>query len=138
MNLEAVSSVGKTAEVTVSSPQVNVPEFRPELSAVDAKPEIAQTLLSGVKETNEDEQQKTPFTAKDPTMNTIDSAVSEANSRLSKTRCEYIYDETTRRVSIKVFDKESEELIREGPPEKSLEMLKKMWELAGIVVDEKR
>ena len=71
--------------------------------------------------------------AKDPTQKTID-----ANQKLSKTRCEYSYDEPTRRVSIKVYDKETDQLIREVPPEKSLEALQKIWELAGIIVDEKR
>lgn len=77
---------------------------------------------------------------KDPSVSTIDSVVSEANQkmRMTKTRCEYSYDEPTKRVSIKVYDKDTDKLIREVPPEKSLEMLQKMWELAGIIVDEKR
>lgn len=45
--------------------------------------------------------------AKDPTQKTIDAMMSEANQKLSKTRCEYSYDEPTRRVSIKVYDKET-------------------------------
>lgn len=137
MNIEAVSNVGKTAEVTIPIPQTDIPDFTPELSVVDAKQVRVKESSSGSKEVNGDEQQAL-FPSKDPTMSTIDSAISKANGRLSKTRCEYSYDEATRRVSIKVFDKESEELIREVPPEKSLEMLKKIWELAGIVVDEKR
>ena len=75
---------------------------------------------------------------KDPTKKTIDAMMSEANQKLSKTRCEYSYDEPTRRVSIKVYDKDTDKLIREVPPEKSLEVLQKIWELAGIIVDEKR
>ena len=59
-------------------------------------------------------------------------------NRMVSTRCEYSYDEATKRVSIKVFDKTSDKLIREVPPEESLEMLQKMWELAGLIVDEKR
>ena len=76
--------------------------------------------------------------AKDPTKKTIDAMMSEANQKLSKTRCEYSYDEPTRRVSIKVYDKDTDKLIREVPPEKSLEALQKIWEPAGIIVDEKR
>lgn len=75
-----------------------------------------------------------------PSKNTVDSVMSEAKQkmRMTKTRCEYSYDELTKRVSISVFDKDTDELIREVPPEESLEMLQKMWELAGIIVDEKR
>jgi len=33
---------------------------------------------------------------------------------------------------------DTDEVIREIPPEKSLDMLQKMLEMAGILVDEKR
>lgn len=75
---------------------------------------------------------------KEPAKSTLDSAVSGMNKSMTSTRCEYSYNEKTRRVSIKVFDKESDELIREVPPEKSQEMLERMWELTGLLVDEKR
>jgi len=75
---------------------------------------------------------------KDPAKSTIDSAISGMNARMAKTRCAYAYDEGTKRITIKVYDDETDELIREVPPEKSLEALKKIWELAGIFIDEKR
>ncbi len=68
----------------------------------------------------------------------IESAVTQANSRLRKTGCQFSYHEETKRVSIKVVDKETKEVIREIPPEETLDMIEKMWELAGILVDEKR
>lgn len=76
---------------------------------------------------------------KDPTKTTIDSAFSDMNSKIrqSRTRCEYSYDEPTKRISIKVYDEDTDELIREVPPEESLEVLQKVWELAGIIVDKK-
>lgn len=76
---------------------------------------------------------------KDPTKTTIDSAFSDMNAKIkqNRTRCEYSYDEPTKRITIKVFDEETDELIREVPPEKSLEVLQKVWEIAGIIVDKK-
>lgn len=70
----------------------------------------------------------------------IKEAISKANSKLKlhKTRCEFSYHEDTNRVSIKVLDSETEEVIKEIPPEQTLEMVEKMWELAGIMIDEKR
>lgn len=38
---------------------------------------------------------------------------------------------------VKVVNTETDEVIREIPPEKILDMVAKMWELAGIMVDEK-
>lgn len=70
---------------------------------------------------------------------TLDSAFAGMNSKLKmqRTRCEYDYDEVTNRVSIKVYDKDTDELVLEAPPEESIEALKKTLELAGIIVDEK-
>lgn len=71
----------------------------------------------------------------------IKSAISQANSKLRsphRTRCEFSYHEETKRVSIKVLDNDTQEVIREIPPEETLEMVQKMWELAGFIVDEKR
>ena len=73
-----------------------------------------------------------------PSEATINDAVSSANRRMDRTRCEYSYHKETNRVSIKVFDADTDEVIREIPPEKSLDMLQKMWEMAGILVDERR
>ena len=69
----------------------------------------------------------------------IKSAVSAANQkiRMTNTRCEFEYHEKTKRVSIKVIDTENDEVIREIPPEETLEMVEKLWELAGLIVDEK-
>jgi flagellar protein FlaG len=68
----------------------------------------------------------------------IDDAVRNANRHMEHTRCEYSYHDKTKRVSIKVIDSDTDKVIREIPPEKSLDMLQKMWEMAGILVDEKR
>lgn len=70
----------------------------------------------------------------------IKSEISKANRKLKNNniKCEFGYHEETRRVTIKVMDRETEEVIREIPPEKTLEMIQKMWELAGFLVDERR
>ncbi len=46
--------------------------------------------------------------------------------------------EGTNRVTIKIVDKKTKEVIKELPPEKTLDMIAKVWEMAGILVDEKR
>lgn len=68
----------------------------------------------------------------------IRAAIAEANFKATRTCCEFSVDEATKRISIKVIDKESKNIIREIPAEESLEVLAKIWELAGILVDEKR
>ena len=65
--------------------------------------------------------------------------VSEINKVINQnTIAEFGYNEPTNRITIKIKDKETDEVIREIPSEKALEMLAKAWELAGLMVDEKR
>ncbi len=73
-------------------------------------------------------------------VNRVRNAVSKANSALkqSRTKCQFSYHEATKRISIKIMDEDTNEIIREIPPEETLEMVEKMWELAGIMVDERR
>lgn len=70
----------------------------------------------------------------------IKNAISRANNKMKnhRTRCEFSYHEETKRVSIKIMDEDTKEVIKEIPPEETLEMLEKMWELAGIMIDERR
>jgi len=68
------------------------------------------------------------------------NAINSANNKMKphRTRFEFAYHEVSRRVSIKVMDKDTEEVIREIPPEQAIKMLEKLWEIAGFLVDERR
>ena len=70
---------------------------------------------------------------------TIDSTMSDINSKIkmSNTQLKYSIDEETQRISIKVIDQNTDKVIREIPPEETLEAIKKIWEIAGIIVDKK-
>ncbi len=79
---------------------------------------------------------------KQPTDDEVKAAINQANKRAKSVfghaNAEFSYHEATKRISVKIVDKDTNEVIREIPPEKTLDMISKMWELAGIVVDEKR
>ena len=45
--------------------------------------------------------------------------------------------DATNRVMIKIVDKDTKEVLKEYPPEKTLDMIAKVWEVAGLLVDEK-
>ena len=70
----------------------------------------------------------------------IKDAVDKVNKRIvpSKTRCEFSYHEDTNRISIKVIDQNTEETIKEIPAEETLDMLARIWEFSGLLVDERR
>ncbi|MGN0480941.1 MAG: flagellar protein FlaG [Lachnospiraceae bacterium] len=66
-------------------------------------------------------------------------AAKDINRKINNnTIAEFGYHEATRRITIKIKDKDTDEVIKEIPSEKALEMLEKAWEIAGILVDEKR
>lgn len=68
----------------------------------------------------------------------IRQAMKELNKKAVNVESEFGIHEKTNRITIKIVDKKSKEVIKELPPEKMLDMIAKVWELAGLVVDEKR
>lgn len=68
----------------------------------------------------------------------IKKAVETLNKNLSHSEAVFGIHEETNRVTIKIVDKETKEVIKELPPEKTLDMIAKAWELAGLLVDERR
>ena len=75
----------------------------------------------------------------DPSRNdSVKRAVEEINRRSKNSEAVFGIHEETNRVTIKIVDKETKEIIKEFPPEETLDMIAKVWELAGLMVDEKR
>lgn len=70
----------------------------------------------------------------------IMDAINRANNQMKPDmrRFEFSYHEVSRRVSIKVRDKYTDEVIKEIPPEQAIKALEKLWEVAGFLVDERR
>ncbi len=69
----------------------------------------------------------------------IKKAVEQMNKKMAvNSEAVFGIHEGTNRVTIKIVDKSTRETIKELPPEKTLDMIAKVWELAGILVDEKR
>ena len=73
-----------------------------------------------------------------PSQESIKRAVENINKNLKNSEAVFGIHEKTNRVTIKIVDKETKEVIKELPPEKTLDMIAKAWELAGLLVDEKR
>ena len=52
-------------------------------------------------------------------------------------RFEFSIHEKTKQIMVKIIDSVTDEVIRELPPEKVLDMVAGLWEVAGIIVDKK-
>lgn len=68
----------------------------------------------------------------------IKKAVDDINKKSSNSEAIFGIHEATNRVTIKIVDKTTKDVIKEFPPEKTLDMIAKVWEMAGLMVDEKR
>lgn len=135
MSVEGISNVAQTYQDLPRRVQ-NIETVSPNHSnAVQpAQPVVIQPVFSE-NESAGNEGKKNQANDKQMQM-----AVSNANSKMrhSKTKAEFSYHEPTKSVSIRIMDEETNEVIKEIPPEETLNMIVKMWELAGIMVDEKR
>ena len=69
----------------------------------------------------------------------VRQAISEMTKN-AKSTAEAVFGihDKTNRVTIKMIDKETKKVIKEFPPDETLDMIAKVWEIAGIMVDEKR
>ena len=69
---------------------------------------------------------------------TARQAAQTYNKLTENTKAVFGVNEATNRVTIKIVDKDTEEIIKEFPAEKTLDMIARVWEMAGLMVDEKR
>jgi len=69
----------------------------------------------------------------------LSEAVKRANRAFewAKRHFEYSVHDQTNTFVVRVIDSETDELIREIPPERLLDLVARLWEVAGLIVDEK-
>ena len=73
------------------------------------------------------------------TENFLQKTIDNANHRIFGSGREVAYNvhEGTGQYMFKIIDSETKEILKEVPPEKTLDAIAKMWELAGIFYDKK-
>lgn len=151
MNVEPISSVMSLQTQTVPVRQVDPVQKTPEYNAQEMatheeNSDLAATQIvtksSETSTSNEGQGRKGSenFYQQEATAN--NERLKEAVTRFNKSsgaNSEAIFGihEGTNRVTIKIVDKKTKETIKELPPEKTLDMIAKVWEMAGIMVDEK-
>ena len=67
----------------------------------------------------------------------IRKAVDEINKKAHNSEAVFGIHDATNRVTIKIVDKDTMKVLKEYPPEKTLDMIAKVWEMAGLLVDQK-
>lgn len=136
----ALEGISGSAYRDVVKPDQKIPNISLQVPTTDtAKAETAMQIDSHFNnqydQSKENEQKDKAAEA-----NLLKSAISNANNKLKfkRTKCEFTIYEDINRIAIKVIDRDTEEVIREIPPEETMELVQKLWEFAGLIVDEKR
>lgn len=127
VNMMAQDRVIKASEIV--GDKVHAPK-----AAESAKAAKAATVKDIIESTDSNENEEIELSRE-----AIEITVDDVNKRLAPTgsSIEFNYHEKTGRYSFKVLDESTGEVIREVPPEKSLDMVAKMFEMVGILVDKK-
>ena len=67
----------------------------------------------------------------------IRKTIESFKAQLTNSEVKFGIHERTNRGTIKIVDKNTDEVIKEIPPEKTLDMIAKCMEIAGVLVDER-
>ena len=120
-------TIRESSTVTTEGLQTSADEMQQENASVLENAAVAQGQ-------NPTEEEKATASSSEQ----VKKAVESINRSQSHTEAIFGIHEGTNRVTIKIVDKESKKVIKEYPPEKTLDMIQKLWEMAGLMVDEKR
>jgi flagellar protein FlaG len=122
----SASQAGDIAfKAKVDGPYTTSTETTSPSQSIKSVKELRRAELRGENVTISDEQ----------LIKAIDHAIKAIQG--ATTSLEFSVHQKTNEIMIKVKDKDTGELIREIPPEKTLDFVAKLWEMAGILVDKK-
>ena len=124
----AYQGSGVAAEKTQSAPKA-------ETKVAERTAPVEEQTSTGSETGRPADQITMPEKASD---SSLKNAVEQINRKSANMEAIFGYHEGTRRVTIKIVDKDTKEIKKEFPAEKTLDMIQKVWEMAGLMVDEKR
>ena len=142
MGIEAIKGAGMTYQASVSAPEIKA-EAAHKVEVAEA-PQVSEniakeTMAMNTKETSGEGSGGNPQPGSSEAKQAqIKRAVEEINRKANNSEAVWGVHEDTNRVTIKLVDKQTKEVIKEFPPDKTLDMIARVWEMAGLMVDEKR
>ena len=141
MNIEPVKSA-MTFQASAQKPTEKRAAVDTDVTAVKVetqKPVDATTLVvKNASETDgQEDQNESLMEQQAQSQENIKKMVEEFNKKMGNSEAIFGIHEGTNRIMIKIVDKESKEVLKEFPPEKTLDMITMVWEMAGILIDEK-
>ena len=133
MSIEGVNNVQTVSMQTPQMPQASQPKVTETEAATKEMAEPIKVNIDDAELGNNINKENT----KDVSAEQIKKTLAELNKKMMNTACQYGIHEGTGRVTIKIVDKDTRDVIKEIPAEETLELIAKAWELAGIMVDKR-
>ena len=133
----SISNASTASYQVKQTPQVNSVEAVNESAAQNAGSDIASQVVTVQEKDSNNNRENSKDEQSEATNEQIKRAVEDLNKKMKHTSCEFGIHESTNRVTIKIVDNDTKEVIKEFPPEETLDMIAKVWEVAGLMVDEK-
>ena len=148
MAIEPLSSAMTYQAQTVVRPQTvtpvntEVPEDGQTVNVDETTAAVTQVQAQDEKSSSDGSTSQQQQTAKNAQAapDQLKKMIEEMNKKINNSNeiAMFGIHEETNRIMIKIMDKDTKEVIKEFPPEKTLDMIAKIWEMAGILVDERR
>lgn len=130
MQAQSVQPANNNTKAAMEYTDVSITDNAPK---VDKTTKVVENAENKDNNFNRENQQATTGNEQ------LHKAVEELNKKMmSNSEAIFGIHEGTNRVTIKIVDKDSKEVIKELPPEKTLDMIARVWEMAGLLVDERR
>lgn len=137
MAMEAIKGAGMTYQGSVSSAE-SQPKTDSAVKAAETDAPEKGIVSENIKQAGEENVNTSQGADQRNTNAQIKKAVDEVNKKAVNSEAIFGIHEATNRVTIKIIDKDTKKVLKEIPLEKTLDMIAKVWELAGLMVDEKR
>ncbi len=141
MGIEAIKGAAMTYQGSSSAAEVKADAaYKVEAAeTVQTSENIAKdTMAMNTKETSGEGAGQNNSHNPQAEQSKIKKAIEEINKKANNSEAIFGVHEDTNRVTIKIVDKKTKEVIKEFPPDKTLDMIARVWEMAGLMVDEKR
>lgn len=134
---EKTDGLSDIDEMEQEIPQTEAEDFTKPSEAMDKIPVTVEQLRDKTEEPSTKDKIHEVIEDQKFVHDKIRKSLDEYSCRMGNYEAKFGMHEATNRVMIKLVDKDTKEVVKELPPEKTLDMIAKCLEQAGILVDEK-
>ena len=126
MAMEAIKGAGMTYQGSVSSAE-SQPKTDSAVKAAETDAPEKSIVSENIKQAGEENVNTSQGADQRNTNAQIKKAVDEVNKKAVNSEAIFGIHEATNRVTIKIIDKDTKKVLKEIPPEKTLDMIAKVW-----------